>query len=64
MKIGDKVTIKEDSTDKLPYEVPENTEFEIVGIIDEKVAYPYVLSSETFGSDWVQFFNEEEIIQL
>jgi hypothetical protein len=60
MKIGDRVKITEDAKDLLPYDV--DTEFTIIRIL-ENADYPYVLNAEEFGKDWMQFFNENEIIK-
>ena len=60
MKIGDKVRVTEKARDYLF--IDDDEEFTIVNILEENVQYKIVINSDTFGKDWVQFVNEEEII--
>lgn len=66
MKIGDKVRI----TDKARYVVPwyylGDVEYTIVNILEKSknTPYNYVLNNPDFGKDWVQFFDENELIPL
>lgn len=60
MKIGDKVKVKDEAKDLLPYTIPDDVEYIIVDIIENQ-RFPYVLKSDTFGQDWRQFFKEDEL---
>ncbi len=59
-KKGDKVALKEKVLDQMYY--PDNIGFYIKDILVNDLPYPIVVGRESFGKDWVEFFNEDEII--
>lgn len=64
MKIhkGDKVILTEETKNNLG--LPDGVEYTIVDILYDNVPYNIVLNAEEFGKDWVQFFDEDEIILI
>jgi hypothetical protein len=62
LKIGDKCFITENAKTLLG--LPDGIEFTIKDILQEDVEYQIVLNAEEFGKDWVEFFNEDEIILI
>lgn len=64
MKIhkGDKVILTEETKKNLG--LPDGVEYTIVDILYDNVPYNIVLNAEEFGKDWVQYFDEDEIILI
>jgi len=64
MKIGNKVFITERARTLLG--LPDGIVFTIKDILEvgEDIKFPMVLSAEEFGKDWVEFFDEDELILI
>jgi hypothetical protein len=62
MNIGDKVYLKENA--RVILGLPDDIEYTIIDILGNYVDYPIVLSAEELGKDWVEFFNENELIPI
>lgn len=61
--IGDKVLLTENA--KVMLGLPDGIEYTITDILkEENVEYKIVLNAEEFGKDWVQFFDETELILI
>jgi hypothetical protein len=59
--IGTKVFITENARVKLG--LSDGIEYTVKDVLKEDVPYNIALGAEEFGKDWVQFFNEDEIIK-
>lgn len=59
MKIGDKVYITENARCMLG--LPDGIQYTIKDLLENE-PYPIVLQAEELGKDWVEFFEEKEII--
>lgn len=62
MEIGDKVYITENAKTLLG--LPDGVEYTIKDILKEDIEFNVVLNAKEFGSDWVEFFNQTEIILI
>jgi hypothetical protein len=62
MEIGNKVFITERARTLLG--LPDGIVFTIKDILVQEVTFPMVLSAEEFGEDWVEFFEEDELILI
>lgn len=64
MKIhkGDKVILTEETKNNLG--LPDGIEYIVIDVIHDNVPYNIVLNAEELGKDWVQYFDEDEIILI
>jgi hypothetical protein len=62
LKVGDKCYITENA--KVGLGLPDGIEYTIKDILKDDVDFPIVLNAEEFGKDWVEFFREEELIEV
>ena len=60
LKIGDKTCMTEATAEK--WEYPKDTVFTIIDILEDDLPYQLVVNATEFGKDWVQFFNDEELV--
>ncbi len=59
---GDKVILTEET--KNHFGLPDGVEYTVVDVLYDNVPYNIVLNAEEFGKDWVQYFDEDEIILI
>jgi len=60
LKKGDKVRMTEATAEKWDY--PTDTVFTIIDILEDDLPYQLVVNATEFGKDWVQFFDDEELV--
>lgn len=59
---GDKVILTEETKNNLG--LPDGVKYTVVDVLYDDVPYNIVLNAEEFGKDWVQYFDEDEIILI
>ena len=59
---GDKVILTEKTKNNLG--LPDGVKYTVVDVLYDDVPYNIVLNAEEFGKDWVQYFDEDEIILI
>lgn len=62
MKIGKKVFITENT--RVLLGLPDGVEYTIKEILTDNVDCRIVLTAEELGEDWVNFFSENELIDI
>ena len=62
MKIGKKVFITENT--RVLLGLPDGVEYTIKEILTDDVDCRIVLTAEELGEDWVNFFSEDELIDI
>lgn len=62
MKIGKKVFITENT--RVLLGLPDGVEYTIKEILTDDVDCRIVLTAEELGKDWVNFFSENELIDI
>lgn len=63
MKIGDKVKFKDIVfASFFSSSILENKDFYVKDILGYGFSFPIVLSNINLGEDWVEFFNEVEVV--
>ena len=62
MEIGKKVFINENA--RVLLGLPDGIEYTIKDVLKVDVPCKIVLSADELGKDWVQFFSEDELIDI
>lgn len=62
MEIGENVFINENT--RVLLGLPDGIEYTIRDILKDDVPCKIVLGSNELGKDWVQFFSEDELIDI
>jgi len=62
MKIGDKCFLTENTKVILGHD--DGIVYTIVDILKLEVECPIVINAEQFGKDWVEFVDEDELIEI
>ena len=62
MEIGKKVFITENV--RVLLGLPDGVEYTIKDVLKDDVPCKIVLGADEFGKDWVQFFMEDELIDI
>jgi len=59
---GDKVILTEETNKH--FGLPDGLEYTVVDVLYDNVPYNIVLNAEELGKDWVQYFDEDEVILI
>lgn len=62
MEIGKKVFINENA--RVLLGLPDGIEYTIKDVLKDDVPCKIVLGADELGKDWVQFFREDELIDI
>ena len=62
MEIGKKVFINENA--RVLLGLPDGIEYTIKDVLKDDVPCKIVLNADELGKDWVQFFSEDELINI
>lgn len=62
MEIGKKVFINENA--RVLLGLPDGIEYVVEDILKTDVPYKIVLTADELGKDWVEFFKEDELIEI
>jgi len=62
MEIGKKVFINENA--RVMLGLPDGIEYTIKDVLKDDVPCKIVLGADELGKDWVQFFREDELIDV
>ena len=62
MEIGKKVFINENA--RVLLGLPDGVEYTIKDVLKDDVPCKIVLVADELGKDWVQFFSEDELIDI